>query len=315
MQTFIITFQAVAVLFFIGFVGFLLLKKKFLPQNILGPLSSLVLEVSLPSLIFVKLIKNFDPYQSGDKILLPLYWAIFSIVLFILAYLTSHISKKESKKEFFISLFFQNAMFIPIILISELYGDNSKHLVNLFLFTVFFPALFFNTYSLFYSKKNQKIDWKKVFHPVFIALTLAVIIKVINVHTFIPDFLIGGLGFIGNMAIPLLTIVLGGIVYIDFQEKGKIDILEILKFIFVKNIIFPAVALIFIWYVQIPKDISLLIVILSAVPPLTALPIVMDRVGGNRPLVNQLLVSSMFFCLLSIPLTMSIYDFIIRAKY
>lgn len=311
MQTFIGTFQAVALLFFLGIIGFILISRKFLPRDALGHIAPLVLEVTLPSMIFVKLIRNFDPFLALNKFVLPLVWVGLTIVFFLLARIASYISKRSNSREFFISLFYQNSIFIPLILLSELYGNNSTHIVDLFLFTIFYPAFFFNTYHLFYPQKGRPFDWKKLFHPVFVIIVLAIAIKLLKADSYIPEFFLKALSMIGNMTIPLLMIVIGGTIYIDFKDKGKIEFFEVFKFILIKNIVFPAVLLGIVYFAKFDLDTSLIVVVLASVPPITALPVVIDRVGGNRHIVNQFLVASMAFSLISIPIVMLAFEKII----
>jgi hypothetical protein len=55
-------------------------------------------------------------------------------------------------------------------------------------------------------------------------------------------------------------------------------------------------------------NIALILMIESAVPPVTAIPLVTDRNGGNRAIVNQFLLSSFLFSLISIPLMMYLFN-------
>ncbi len=304
--------NSISLLLFIGLFGFVLVSRKFIPATLLAHLSSLVLEVALPSMVFVKLINGFDPDLFIKKLLFPFYWIIFTIVIFILTFIFSYISKVKSRQEFRISLFFQIGIFIPIIMITDMFGTNYSHLVELFLFTMLYPAFFFNTYHLFFKGNNQKINWKKILHPVLLTTLLAIIIKLFQMDSFIPSFIIKGLSLVGSMTIPLLMIVLGGTIYLDFKGKGKIEVVEVLKFILIKNFIYPLIILSILYYANFDYNIALLIIIQSAVPPLTALPIITDRAGGNRSLVNQFLVASFISSIISMPLIMMLFEKIVR---
>jgi len=308
MNIFVGTFQAVAIVFFICTIGFFLVRKKVIPSQFLGSLSTFVLELALPSFVFTKLITNFNPETASSKLQLPIYWGGFTLILFLLTLAGSYLAAKDNRREFKVSLFFPNAMFIPIILITEQYGPNSPHLINLFLFTLFFPAFFFNSYALFFGRKAKNIDWKKTIHPVLIAIIAAILIKLTALDQYIPNFVGSALKLIGNTTVPLLMIVLGGIIYIDFKDRGKINWFEIIKFVLLKNITFPAIILALLYILRVPKDIAFIITLLSAVPPLSVLPVVMDRVNGNRKIVNQFLIFSTSFSIISLPIVMVIFD-------
>jgi predicted permease len=70
-----------------------------------------------------------------------------------LTLLFSFISNKKTKREFAISLFYQNAIFFPLAIFTGLFGDESIYISLLFIFTIFYAALFFSTYFLFFEKK------------------------------------------------------------------------------------------------------------------------------------------------------------------
>ena len=114
---------------------------------------------------------------------------------------------------------------------------------------------------------------------------------------------------IGNMALPVLMIILGGNIYIDFQNKGSLYVGEITKFLFVKNILFPLACLFLLLLVRPPYHVALLMILQSAVPPITAVPLFVERFGGNRNLVNQFMFTSFILSLLTIPCAVYLFGY------
>ena len=309
MDLFITTFESVAVLLGIGLIGFLIIKKRIVPGNILGLLSPLALEIALPSLIFVNIIQNFSPSDSPDWWQLPLWWGFFTIVSAGLTFIFMFIAQKKTRREFAISLFYQNGIFFPLAVLAGMFGEDSSHIVFLFLFTIFYAAFFFSTYHFFFEhKKKEKLKWKKIIHPVLIATILAVIIRLGGVQDAIPDFAISIFVLLGGMTIPLIMIILGGNIYIDFKKKGQLQIVEIIKFVIIKNIIFPLIFLGILFLIQPSYYIALIILLQSAVPPVTAVPLVTERSGGDRSTVNQFIVGSFVSSLVSIPIMVYLFE-------
>jgi predicted permease len=97
---------------------------------------------------------------------------------------------------------------------------------------------------------------------------------------------------------------IGGNVYVDFARRGKFDFRSSARFVIAKNILFPAATLGMLLLVRPPASVATLIIIQAAVPPLSAVPVLTERAGGKVALVNQFLVSSFMFSILTIPLTM-----------
>ena len=314
MDLFVTTFESVIVLLVIGLIGFYIIKKEVLPKNVIGILSPLALEIALPSLIFARIITTFTPDQYPDWWQLPLWWVFFSALSLGLTIIFMFVSKKINRREFAISLFFQNAIFFPLAILTGIFPNDPSYVLYLFFFTIFYPPLLFSTYFLFFKTKEKiKINWKKIIHPVLIATIIAIIISSLGLKITEDNFIVRIFSLLGAMTIPLLFLILGGNIYNDFKEKGKLQVLEITKFVIIKNFLFPLIFLGIIFYFQnfMEYHIALILIIQASVPPVTAVPIVTERAGGNRAIVNQFIVSSFLTSLISIPLMIYLFESII----
>jgi predicted permease len=307
MHILISAFQAVAMLLFIGVIGAWMITRKMVKENFFSLLSPLALEIALPALIFTNIINNFNPHIKTNWWVLPLWWLFFTVIAFVVTLIGIIFAGKNNKREFGISIFYQNGIFFPLAIITGMFGGNSDYIVDLFLFMIFYSSFFFTTSFLFFSRKG-KIRWKKIFHPVLVVTILAVVLKLTGFDTYIPSFIIASLEMVGAMSIPLLMIILGGNILIDFRQIGQLYIGEIAKFLIFKNLIMPLVMLGIIILIKPSYNVALILMIESAVPPVTATPLITDRNGGNRAVVNQFLLSSFLFSLISIPLIMYLFN-------
>jgi len=311
MELFITTFESVATLLIIGILGFLIIRKKILSSKILGFLSPLALEIALPSLVFTNIIRDFNPNEFPDWWQLPLWWGFFTVMAAGLTFVFMYISKKNNRSEFASSLFYQNGIFFPLAIIAGMYGSDSSYLSILFIFTVFYPAFFFTSIRFFYkTKTEQKINIRKIFHPVLIVTILAILLKLLSIGMIIPELIISTFSLVGGMTVPLLMIILGGNFYIDLKKTGEIKYLEISKFVIIKNIVFPLIFLIIIIMIKdyLSYHIALILMLQAAVPPVTAVPLLTERYGGDRAIVNQFLVSSFLCSLITIPIMISLFS-------
>jgi len=296
------------VLLGLGALGFYIIGKRIMPGNVLKFLSPLVLDIALPSLIFVSIVKNFTLSDFPSWWQVPLWWVFFTVVLIVLTTITMFISHPQTRREFAVSLFYQNGIFFPLAIISGLYGSDSPYLVTLFLFISFHPALTFSTYHFFFPAQSEhKIDWRKIIHPVLIMTLIALFIRLYGVHTLIPNFLISGLTMLGAMSLPLIMIILGGNIFVDSQEQGGLQLLEVIKFVLAKNFFFPTVILGVLLVVHPPYPVALVMFLQSAVPPISAIPILTQRQGRNSAITNQFIVASYLFLLISLPIMFSLF--------
>ncbi len=305
MQIFFSTMSTILGLLVIGFVGFIIVYKKIVDQRIFSFLSILSLEISLPAMIFSDLVLKFDPVVQKNWFLFPLWWLLTTIFLLILSYIFKFLSPVEHRKEFFVSLLFQNGIFFPLAIFSTI-GKFETYKVDLFLFTIFYAAFLFNTFSFFFTGNLKNIDRAKTFHPVFIATLLAIIMKLTSFSVYIPKFIISAFLMLGVMTIPLLILILGGNIYIDLKNTKEIYFKTVTIFVIVKNFIFPLLTLLILWILKIGENISIIILLQSAVPPITALPILVERNNGNKIISNQII----FFSFLVSPFSIAFFIFL-----
>ena len=307
MDLFFATFESIAELLGVGLIGFWIIRKRLIPEKALGLLSPLALEIALPCLIFSNIITSFSPQTIPDWWMFPLWWLVFTGIAAALTVLFMFVSEKKTRREFAISLFFQNGLFIPLALLAGMFPSDSSYQVALFLFMLFFPMLLFNSYQLFFKKQDRTLNWKKIFHPIFIVTLLAMGLRLLNLQAYLPDIILMITQMVGVMAVPLIMIILGGNIYSDFHKKGEIYKFEIIKFVAIKNIIFPLIFLGIIFIIRPDYHIALILIMQSAVPPVTAVPLLVERAGGNHTIVNQFILVSFFCSLITIPAIISLF--------
>ncbi len=310
MNSFAITFEAVITLFGIGLIGFWILAKKKVPESIVDVLSPLTLDIALPCLVFYNITTKFDASSYSGWWKLPLWWAGFTLLAAIVTALLSRTVRKEYRREFSLSLFYHNAAFLPVGIIAGIYGTDSPYLADLFLLTMFYPAFFFNTYFIFFTKRKYskiKLNWKKIIHPVLIITLISIAFKQTDTAKYIPGFIMDISSALGKVTIPLVMLLIGGTIFIDYRQKGEIYKREIIQFILYKNIIMPMMVLGLLVFIRPAFNVALILILQAASPPISAAPIITEREGGNRNLVNQFLLGSFFTAIISIPLIMWVF--------
>ncbi|OGO19523.1 MAG: hypothetical protein A2144_07835 [Chloroflexi bacterium RBG_16_50_9] len=309
MDIFIIVFESVLVLLGIGVIGFWVARRNIIPENVLGFLSQLAIDIALPCTVFASIMANFSPTEFPDWWQLPLWWLFFTAVALVLTLITRYISAKKTRAEFSLGLFFQNGIFFPLIILTGIFGTGTPLIAQLFIFIVFHPTLFFSTYHLFFHKASGPVRWQRILNPVLIATLIAVIIQMVGIRSYLPSFVISIFQILGGMALPLVMIILGGSLYLDFKQKEKLYRKEIIKFLIVKNIVFPLVYLALVIIIRPSYNIALLLVLQSAVPPITGIPIITERSGGNKPITTQFVFTSFVFSMISIPAMFHLFSY------
>jgi malate permease and related proteins len=307
MNVFLITLQAVFALLGIGLLGFWIIGRKRVPSDTLAFLSTLAIDIALPLLVLANLISDFSPGDFPGWWRLPLWWLGFTAVALALSLATSFLVKKELRSEFASSLFYQNGLFFPILILGGVFGPGNPYLVPLFLFMVLFPSMVFSTHTLFFGKRIQKerLNWRRIVNPVLVTTIVGLIIGLVGARNYIPDFLIIIVTMVGAIATPLFMLILGGNIYSDIVNKvenaRRWYTGEVVKFAVIKNILFPAVFLGLLLWLRLDFTIGLIIMLQAAVPPITAIPILVERCGGNRRITSQFVLVSFIVSIFSIP--------------
>jgi len=309
MDIFIIVLEAVLVLLGIGIIGFWVARRNVIPENVQGFLIKLAVDIALPCLVFASILVNFSPEKFPDWWQLPLWWFLFAAISLVLTLITMFVSSKDTRGEFAINLFYQNGLFFPLIIISGVFGIDAPYLPQLYIFIILHPIMFFSTYQFFFKNSNTgPTRWNRIINPILVATILAIIVQLIGVKDYLPDFIHSILGTLGGMALPLIMIILGGSLYLDFRQKGKIYYQEIIKFLIVKTIVFPGAFLALLIFWQPSYNIALLFFLQAAVPPVTATPILTERAGGNKSISNQFVLSSFIFSIVTVPTMFHIFS-------
>jgi malate permease and related proteins len=308
-----IAFQAVAALLGIGVLGYWIIGKKRVGSETLGFLSSLSIDIAAPCLTLASLIIDFSPGNNPDWWRMPLWWVGFAVIALALSLLTSLLVKKEYRGEFSTGLFYQNGLFFPIIIVVGLFGTQNPYLAMLFLFTFLHPTMMFSTYTFFYKKTAaaQKFNLRRLINPVLVSTIIGLAVALVGLKPYIPEFLKSIIVLVGAMASPLFMLILGGTLYHDLKGenngKGRIYWSDILKFVAMKNLVFPLVFLGLLVLIRPDFTLALIIILEAAVPPVTAIPIFAERSGGNRALASQFVVASFLFSIFTIPIVLLVF--------
>jgi malate permease and related proteins len=173
----------------------------------------------------------------------------------------------------------------------------------------------FSTYSFFYRGKDriaQPFNLRRLINPVLVTTIVGLAITLIGLKAYVPDFVKTIVVAVGAMASPLFMLILGGTVYHDIwgQEEGQRHVYwsEIVKFVLMKNILFPAVLLGLLVWLRPDYAVALIIMLQAAVPPVTAIPIFAERSGGSRTIASQIVVGSFLASIVSIPVVILVFS-------
>lgn len=315
-QAFKSTFSGVGESFILGLVGYLLIKRNYLGAEGLNTLSRIVIDVTLPLLIFSRLLKDFSFESFPNWWLFPLVSLGITLLGLIVGWLFSGFVQGAQRKLQFLSLVsFQNSGYLPLALLGSVLSPEKADVmfIYLFLFLLGFNLLMFSlgVYLLTFTKA-RKFEWWSLLNPPVIATLAGMLLVFFHLEHFLPAMLIKPLQSAGNCTLPLAMFVVGGniaAIHLAKLEKRTMALLGLAKLV-----IMPALGLWLAYIFKFPELFGLLIVLQLAMPPATNLSVIVSHYRKEDLLVSQGIFFGHVASIATIPLFLSFYFMISMLK-
>lgn len=304
-----ITASAVAQSLILVAVGYFLTRKNFLQQEGVSALSRLVIEVTLPLLIFSQLIKDFSFSLYPNWWIFPLIsLAIMIFGLVIGALFLGFVKGEDHKAQFLGLCAFQNSGYLPLVLLAGLLPQEKLSVIYIymFLFLFGFNLLIFSVgvYMLALHKKKD-LKLAHFFSPPVVATITSLFLVYFGINKFLLNMILTPVKMIGDCTLPLAMFVLGAsLAEIRIEHLHK---KEILLMSLVKLIIMPAIGLLFLYHFKLPELVGLLIIMQLAMPPATLLSVITRHYEKNDLIISQGTLVGHIIGIVTIPVFLSIY--------
>jgi len=308
-EAFRITFSGVGQTFILAAIGFFLIRRKLLGEEGLNALSRLVIEVTLPFLMFCRIVREFDFRNFPQWWLFPLISiGITALGLLIGWFLTGFIGGQQRKLQFLSLISFQNSGYLPLFLVASMLSPDKRDVmfIYLFLFLLGFNLLMFSlgVYLLTFTRA-KKFDYKTLANPPVVATLAGLIVVFFNAARFIPGWLLAPLQSAGDTSLPLAILVVGG--NLAVMHFDKVDIKAMSLLVLAKLIVLPALGLWLIFVFKLPELVGLLIVMQLAMPAATNLSVITSMYKKEDVLITQGIFISHLVSLITIPVFLSFY--------
>lgn len=304
-----ITASAVMQVCVLGAIGYFLVKRDILTQEPLNALSRLVIEVTLPLLIFCQLIKKFSFSAYPDWWIYPLLSAAILLLGLAVGWVFSLFIQGGGHKRQFLGLVtFQNSGYLPLALITALLVSDrlANMLVYLFLLLLGFNLIMFSAgVYLLTAEKESKFRFSMFFSPTVIATLASLALVYLGWATKVSDVVFTPLKAVGDCTIPLAIFVVGASLaqiklrHIDKKAMGLM--------ILAKLIVLPAIGLLLAVFIKMPELIAMMILIQLAMPPATTLSVVTTTYKKEDLLISQGIFIGHIVSIITIPLFLSLY--------
>jgi len=299
-----IIFPLVAICLF----GFVTAKLKWLDREQLSGLSKFVFYFVIPVFLFEKMATAKIAGQFDIRYFLAFYLPL--IAMFILALAANYLFHSKHKKQlgasavFALGASYSNTVIVGLPVLLAALGDQVVSVV--FLIITFHSALLFTLTSLLCLKNNgneqssliHKVGQQTLYNPIVLSISLGLISHFLPIE--LPKLMLDTLELFGQPAIPSALFLLGTSLafYRVKEEKFFISFST-----FIKLIIFPSLVWLTTQYVfMVPKDVSTILVVLSACPTGVNAYLIAKIQGVHDDTVAGAVVVSTLACIVTIPM-------------
>lgn len=316
LSSFKITASAVVQIFLLAAIGYFLVKKTILGEDGLDSLSRLVIEITLPIMIFCQLLRDFSFSIYPDWWIFPLLSIVITIAGLLLGFLFSGFINGQQHRLQFLSLVgFQNSGYLPLALAAALLPKEKADtlFIYLFLFLLGFNLVMWSVgvYMLTFTK-TKRFELGSFFSPPVIATLFSLIFIFFGLNKIVPEFIINPLAMVGDCTLPLAMFVVGG--SLAQIRLGHIDKKGLFLMLAAKLVILPALGILLFLKFRLPELIGLLIVIQLSMPPATSLSLITRHYKKEDLLISQGIFFGHLASIITLPLFLSLYFMIAVIK-
>lgn len=300
MTQFLIILQQLFIFTFFVSIGILCVKCKIFDENSLNAISKFIINVSMPIMLICNLLAGPSLHDLIDAF--PIF--IVYLVSFLLLYISNCVivrffNFEHQKANIYKAMAtFSNAGFIGIPLILALYGKEGGIFMSL---CIIVDQFMLWTLGVKLASSSNKYDFKYLknfVNPALIAIIFSLAAIILDLK--LPKIILLTLAPLGNMAPVLSMIYIGGL-FCFFDIKKYFKNFEIYILVLFKMILFPISIWLILKHVPIVENISKTVVLLCALPSMSAISILSKKYENNPEYTIATLLITSACSLITVP--------------
>ncbi|MFA6378760.1 MAG: AEC family transporter [Candidatus Omnitrophota bacterium] len=298
-------------MFLMGAAGYYFVRRGVVTESVLSALNDLLIYLFLPCLIFHDFLSKFTFSAYGNWWIFPLLGVAVSLAGLVVGEMLSFLLKNKEKKNQFLSLCaFQNSGYIPLLIAEVILKpqDASQMYMYIFLFLVGFNFLIWSLGVKLISEKDRGIvSLKDFYNPPILATIVSLGLIFFGFHRFIPQIVMASFDSFGSCTMPLAILVVGGsLATIKIHEKRYL--LDVFLAVLAKIVVFPALVLAALFFLQVKSMLGLLLVIQAAAPSAVTLTVIAKYYKKEETFINQTIFYSHVLGLIMFPIFLILYQ-------
>jgi predicted permease len=284
-------------LFILGGFAF---KLGFIRNEDIPRWSTFLIKFLIPLLIFSSLVKNLQVDRIAEFWPLPLAGFGIMVLGALLSYpliLGLKSTVPDIRKTFVHCCTINNCMFLPLILVQNLWGEEALPL--LFLFNLGSSV---GVWTIGVGVLGGAVGWKErlkhLLSPSLISILLALLVLFSGLDTFIPALIIKVTANVGATSPPLMMMIIGATLYQNLNGFRQRDIWYMAL---VRLALLPVLTILILRAIPLSNEVYNLSAIVALMPVAAMSSILTQHYGGSPQFAARSIVLSTLLSMLSIP--------------
>ena len=308
LETFQISFSATVQVFVLAACGYFAVRLKALDDKGLDQLTSILVNLFLPCFAFIQLTQHFDFASYLLWWHLPLLYIAMAAVALALAAMVGFGFKGRQKNEFMALVGFQNCGNIPLVVVAALFTGPTAHIlfVYIVLFIVGANILIWTLgVWLLLRGENKPMDLKKMINPPLLTTLLTLVLVAIGWAKYIPQPMLMPIEMLGNCALPIAMLTVGG--SLAGLSLRRIQVGPAILIVLTKLVLFPLLALVCVFSLNVDPLMGFLIVLEAAVPSAVTLSLICRHYNTDEEFVSEGVFVTHVASIITVPLFLTLY--------
>ncbi|MGO2243469.1 MAG: AEC family transporter [Halomonas sp.] len=304
LELFARTLDTTLPVFAMVFVGLMLKRLKWIDSTFVSTASALVFRATLPTLIFLSLIKA-DLSVALD-VSVMVFFAVATLGQFLLSWLWAHYRVPRKDRGIYVQGAFRgNCGVVGLALAAGMYGNYGISAGSLLLGVVIVMYNAFSVVVLAFYQPGQSTDWRSLLkhiatNPLIISVFAALPFTVFAIP--LPSWLITSGDYFASLTLPLALICIGATLSVSSMRTGS---QVAVGASWMKMVTLPVLSTLAAWMVGFSGEQLGLLFLFFASPTAAASFVMVKAIGGNVTLAANIIAISTLMA--SVTVTVGIF--------
>ena len=282
------TFLAILETFIVFAIGAFLTKRKVLDNTGIAQISNLTLDVLFPLMTIGSITRNFKAAELLSLWVLPAMgfgMMAFGMALGMLFSRVMGYGTKERKAMFQHFCTCNNYLFLPLIVLDNLWGD--KYVSLLLMMNIGSTIGFWTLGIAAFGGATFKETVRNIFSVNLYAVVIALVLVAFSIP--LPNMFAKVCNTLGNAAVPLVLIGIGAAIYNSLGKFGK-HLFDVFYLSLVRLILLPIALIMILKFLPISQEMFRVMAVVALMPVSSSSVLVARRYGGDMDFASQAIV-------------------------